>query len=670
MTQDPRDRPAQLEDELRRAYDALGEVTSRLLLVNESAEAVLGTSDRTELAERFLEIVARACDTRRSALFAHDGRSLYLAASRGLGEAEQEALLESRATVRCCDRALERNLPFAFEPELAPSVPADSREAAGETAGEPGDGEVQNAEEDDDASEPEFGVYLPARLDDQPVAVLALGARAMGRPYSADDLSLLTHLLTQLAVALHRSLLMERSEDRLRELDALLRVSREITSTLDVDAVLRGVVNTAAAVVENDRCELVLFEGKKLRVRAVNGITRVPSDFIEETHLGEVMEWLALTRQRLQVGTDDLGGEKPVPGADVFGRYFEVQPMRSFMALPLRDDQGVLGFLCLESKQDSWNLDPSEGDALDILSAQTTVALRNAMLYSQVPMKGVAAPMLKARARWAALSPQRQRWVLAGSVGGLLLALLPLMPGRVGGSCELKPAQSYSVRAETDGVVRRVLARGGEEVQAGQVLALLEDPALSAQVSQLRGQLESARVAAAQAQERGDALEYRLQELQIQDVGDQLQLAESRSRRTRLQAPADGHIMELNLAEQVGRYLEAGDAFCRVSALANMRAEVLVGENEIRRVLPGATTQLKVMAYPTRTFRGRVAEVSWQAEDKPKGGRAYRVRVDLENPDLALRSGMTGHAKVHTRPRSLLGLVAEPFSRWVRLTWW
>ncbi len=686
------DRLARLEEELRKAYHALGEVSSRLLLVSEAAESLLGTHDRTEVSRRFLEVVARAVAVRRSALFLHDGQNLLLGAANGLSPGEEEALIDNAEAVEVCDRALERNQPLILDPELVMGSGgmegeelAEAEEARGEehgadlAASEALDaGEDVDADGDEEAgagapegavSAPPFGVFLPAILEGEPVAVLALGERGGGSPYSSDDLALCSHLLAQLAVAVQRCVLLEKSEERVRELDALLRVSREITSTLDLDVVLRGIVNTAGAVVENDRCELFLLEGGSLKLRAVTGLTRIPGDLVETYGLKEVSDWLRLTSGRVQISADDLGAEREIPGREVFHRYFESQPMRAFMALPLKDEQGLLGFLCLESRQESWDLDPQEGDVLDILAAQTTVAIRNASLYGRIPLRGVALPVARAQAGWKRISVGKRRLLLGAGVATAVLVLLPIFPERAAGPCEVLPARSYTVRAETDGVVRTVAVRGGEMVQAGQALALLEDPDLSARLSRLRGELQSARVQAAMAQERGDPLQFRLQQLEAQNLGEQLALESNRAGRTRLRAPVAGRILDLNLVEQEGRYLEAGAAFCRLSDLGRMRAEVLVDEKQVGRLRIGARVRLKVAAYPTRAFEGRVTEVGWQAENRG-ARRGFRVRADLANPDLMLRPGMSGQAKVQIGRRPLLGMLLEPFVRQARLAWW
>src|SRR5262249_36486813 len=209
-------------------------------------------------------------------------------------------------------------------------------------------------------------------------------------------------------------------------------------------------------------------EGGKLRLRAVSGLTRVPADQLETSRLAEVVDWLRLTNARVQVSAEDIADGKDVPGKDIFERYFAKGILHAFMAVPLKDDQGLLGFLCLESKEDSWDLDPREGDALDILASQTPSALGNALLYAHIPLRGVAAPALKARLTWARLSTGQRRLAVALGLAAALLLVLPIVPDRASGTCEVLPARSYTIRAETDGVVRQVQAKGGETVAAGQ----------------------------------------------------------------------------------------------------------------------------------------------------------------------------------------------------------
>src|SRR5262245_28731500 len=145
------DRIKQLQAEVQHAYNTLSEVTSRLLLANDAAEAILGTDDREELSRRFLGLVARATDTRRAALFVHDGRSLTLGATLGLSSAEEDALVESAEIAARCEEALERGEMLIVDPDLVESDQSEYEKA--ESRDEADQSELKKADSRQQADE-------------------------------------------------------------------------------------------------------------------------------------------------------------------------------------------------------------------------------------------------------------------------------------------------------------------------------------------------------------------------------------------------------------------------------------------------------------------------------------------------------------------------------------
>jgi len=130
-------------------------------------------------------------------------------------------------------------------------------------------------------------------------------------------------------------------------------------------------------------------------------------------------------------------------------------------------------------------------------------------------------------------------------------------------------------------------------------------------------------------------------------------------------------VLTPDLAEKEGARLSAGDIFCQVSRLDSLRVEVAVTETEIGRVRPGETVRLKVVGFPDRQFAGRVTEVSWQGEPtRPGRPSAFRVLGMVANPGPALRSGMTGRARVDVSAETLLARWTRAICRWLRMAFW
>lgn len=685
----PNDPPATesaLEQELRRdlklAYEQMTAITSRLLLASETAEAALMGEDRISISERFLHTTARGMEVRRAAMFLVDGDEISVAATFGIPATVDPPFAGNDSDFDACQTAIDTRRVHVVEEHL---VAFDVREEArGAGTGEPAGGSesddepesdeaaVEGAADDEaeDDSPASFGVYLPVDLEGEVVAVMALGERAGGAVYANEDLVFIAYLLRQFALTLHRCTLLERDRERLEELDALLRVSREITSTLDLDGVLRSVVNTVGAVVRNDRAEIALVRGRRLALRAVSGMTRLDPDQVEIFKLATPLEYLRANPRRLHIGAGDLGAEPPPAGHDVFEEYFSAQQMRSFMALPLEDDQGLLGFLCLESRQEAWDVDPAEGDTLSILAAQTTVAIRNATLYSEIPLRGVSLPVSRMRSWFGGLTARgRLAAVLAGGIALLGLAL-PITPERVGGGAEVRPLRFQGVRAMTDGVVHRVAVTGGEEVRRGQTLGVIEDLDLSGRLAGLRAQLEGARRDMAAARLAGDVSAWRTNEIRIAGLESMLAAEQRRARGQVLTAPFAGQILELDLAQRVGQHLEAGESFCTVAALHRMAVDFEVSEDRIGRVRVGQDVAVKAMSYPTRTFRGRVSEVGWRGRTDPGGRTWFTVRAEVDNLDRKLRPGMTGVAKATVGRRAAAELLLAPLLRSLSMRLW
>src|SRR5207247_1296547 len=86
-----------------------------------------------------------------------------------------------------------------------------------------------------------------------------------------------------------------------------------------------------------------------------------------------------------------------------FGAELEAEELASGLYLPLKDEEGMLGVLLFEAKRPGFASE-TQRELAEILANQTTVALRNAQLYNQVPLvDALGAPSLQRRAaEWRA----------------------------------------------------------------------------------------------------------------------------------------------------------------------------------------------------------------------------------------------------------------------------
>lgn len=217
------------------------------------------------------------------------------------------------------------------------------------------------------------------------------------------------------------------------------------------------------------------------------------------------------------------------------------------------------------------------------------------------------------------------------------------------------------VGSRSDGRIVAVQADLGMRVQRGQALALLE----SVEVGQIRAEEREAEALLRIAQEN-HAREQRLAEQGISSRKELLE-AEAQLRRAeaalhsaedRLQvlgashdhgaggqfslvAPFAGVVVARDAS--LGEMATPADTLFTVADLSEVWIELDIFERDLARVGRGQSVAVMVTAYPGRTFPGRIVYVG-DVLDPAK--RTVRARVEIPNPESALKPGMFATASI------------------------
>jgi GAF domain-containing protein len=445
---------ARLQAALDTAYGQLSEVTSRVLAMSEASDSLVETHEAKTVGGALLRVAARSVGAKTGGVFVSRGEGAFdLIATLGMDDAIGDELAESLPDLALCHLVeSERRTYDRAEADADESFQAwrDERLA-------------------DDAHAdvvPRLDLFVPIALEDRPLGVLALGPGPTGA-HTPEDRLFLAHVATQGAMALDRAQLFEANEDRLRDLDALLRVSRELSSTLDLDHVLVTAVNLTGAIAPRERAVLALLEGGKLKIRAVSDFPRVDAGTAERLGLERLLDYLTLKKpESLLVRASEVAEDPTFDGREVWTAYFQGD-MRAAYSLLLKDDQGPVGVLLLEAFDERAFDRESDREALGVLVGQLAVAIRNAELYRQLPMVSALTPLAERHRRWQRLDPARRTRILIGAaVAAVVVGVIP-WPSAVGGDGQVLPGSERAVRAGIAGIVRAVYARSGEAVMAG-----------------------------------------------------------------------------------------------------------------------------------------------------------------------------------------------------------
>ena len=492
------------------------------------------------------------------------------------------------------------------------------------------------------------GSLIAAPVMDRESLVGVIEAVNLVNQTSFDDDSLFTlsRLTESAAIALHNASLLA-AERKVEILEALVNVSQQITSTLDLDRVLQSVVNGPAAVIPYERAAIALEQRGRIQLRAVSGMADFNPEDPHIAKLSQILLWASLLREPELVTQhgEEISSDREETRAK-FQSYFSETGMRAFHAVPLADEEGRVGVLAFESSDPDF-LSVAHIEMIKVLASQATVALRNASLYKEVPFIGVLQPLIQKKKQFLALERHRRAVLVSSGVAALLFLALCPMPLRVDGRATVAPAHAAHLGADIEGVVRDVKVREGDQVHKGETIATLEDWEYRSALAAAQAKREIATAQMNRALAANDDTEAGIQQAQTAYWAAEVTRAQERLDRTVLRSPIDGVIATPHLENIVGRKLKFGDTITEVVDNSEALVDVGLDQDDIGLVVPGQTARVKLDAFPARTFQGKVAVVSPVGrleEDR----RTFYARIAVSNPENILRAGMQGRGKVST----------------------
>jgi len=465
-----------------------------------------------------------------------------------------------------------------------------------------------------------------------------------GTPFDEDNLFFLTTINETAASALHNASLLQ-AERKVEILETLVSVSHEITSTLNLERVLQVVVNGPQKIMTYERAAVALEQGGKLQVKAISGNRTIVQSDPGVRRLKEMLEWCAISEGETYVLAR---GEQVVADREetraTFQQYFLETGIRAWYAVPLTDDQGRLGILSFESSDPDF-LTESHLELVRVLASQATVAVRNASLYTEVPLIGVLEPLLQKKQQFLRMEKRRRAAILTLAVAAVLfLAVFPL-PMRVAGNATVSPQTEAQIQAEVPAVVKKVYVREGDAVSRGTILADMEDWEYRSALAAATAKYETATAEMNSALAGNDGSRAGIEKSQADYWASEVARARERLERTRLRSPIDGVVATPHLETMVGRKLEAADTFAQVVDSSQATLDVAVDEVDIPLLRAGDGAAVKLDSFPARKFRGIVTILS------PTGTlegdqRVFFARIRVPNPSGLIRPGMQGVSKI------------------------
>ena len=241
---------------------------------------------------------------------------------------------------------------------------------------------------------------------------------------------------------------------------------------------------------------------------------------------------------------------------------------------------------------------------------------------------------------------------------------------QVVGTIAYDAARRAEVNARARGVIREILFEVGQRVEANAPLIKIESAEIGAEQSRLLAANARIEVAKA-AHERIKSLFDKGMAAKKDLLEAQLEIDTALSERSAAQSALgivgvdakDGSSFVLvapiagtcvRRTATIGRMVDSNEVLCEIVDTSRMWAEIDVPEDSLGRVEPKQEVVVTSDALGSREFRGRIDYV---APEIDRHTRTAKARVQLDNPDGALRANLFLRARILLGPKHARVLV-------------
>jgi signal transduction histidine kinase len=227
------------------------------------------------------------------------------------------------------------------------------------------------------------GVYawmgVPLNAGAESIGTLSISSSDPGTSYTRGQLDLLHAIADQTAGAIVKARLLQETQQRAHQLASLNDVTRQLTSTLELEPLLQNILDSAVAILNCEAGSLFLVDEQT-------------DELIFKVTVGPVAK--------------DLLGQRLPPGSGIVGKAVQLRApvvennaqrtggrfsgtdkqtgflTRALLAVPLQIKERVLGVVEVINRRDGLPFVEDDQNLLTAFAGQAAVAIENARLYT------------------------------------------------------------------------------------------------------------------------------------------------------------------------------------------------------------------------------------------------------------------------------------------------
>lgn len=240
---------------------------------------------------------------------------------------------------------------------------------------------------------------------------------------------------------------------------------------------------------------------------------------------------------------------------------------------------------------------------------------------------------------------------------------------RVAARASLEGSDKQMITAPTTGFVLEAVARAGDTVEQGDVIARLDDRELLVKQRQWHAEIDKLEKAYSQALAESNRTELSLLRAQRAEFNAELALVEQQLERNVIKAPFSGVLVAGDLSQQLGAPVEAGETLFEITSLDSWRLLVDVDEHEVADIETGQSGYIRLASMPDHGYAMTVREIMPVALSRD-GETVFRLEATITEQDERLRPGMQGVAKIDVGRSPYLWLWTHRLVKRARIWLW
>ena len=458
----------------------------------------------------------------------------------------------------------------------------------------------------------------------------------------------------------------EQHSVRLARTDFALQVLSEAQQHPSFRASALSLANELASRLDCTRVSIGFLHGKSIRLVAMSHsavfgertqIVSAIENAMEEAadqNASVAMPPTAKTERRIALAHEDLA--KRLGGAAV-------------ASVLMTNGVHCTGVILLERDRSN----PFDDRAIEVLEAVA------ALVGPGLDIKAEANRLIAGRAVSSAKSgfqalfgPGRPAIKIAAVAAAIVLGYLAFAQGefRISAKAVVEGATQRATVAPFDGYVATAPVRAGEIVEAGQVLATLDDRELKLEAARWKSEHDQQELKYSDAMSKHDRSTALVTSAALDETAAQLSLIQEKLERAAISAPFRGVVVSGDLRQMVGSPVEKGKVLFEIAPLELFRVILQVDERDIAYLVEGQQGTLVLTGLSNETLPFSVKVITPVATAS-EGRNHFRVEASMQGAASSLlRPGMEGIGKVSVDHRSLLGIWTRSLTDWIRITAW